>query len=184
MQAAVAPAWESKSDWDIYKAIAERVSELAKTHLPEPVRDVVMLPLQHDTPDELAQPEVRDWKTGRGRAIPGQTHAQVPRGQRATTLTSTSRWSRLGGEVAAERGVAAHGLTIPVADEYRRLAAAPPAAPGSAARVCPSLVEAREVAEAILALDPASNGELAHRAFEAEEHKTGVPLTDLADGTA
>ncbi len=41
---------------------------------------------------------------------------------------------------------------------------------------------AREVAEAILALDPASNGELAHRAFEAEEHKTGLNLSDLADG--
>ena len=32
-----------------------------------------MLPLQHDTPDELAQPEVRDWKTGEVDAIPGQT---------------------------------------------------------------------------------------------------------------
>jgi nitrate reductase alpha subunit len=29
------------------------------------------------------------------------------------------------------------------------------------------------VCEAILALDPASNGELAYRAFEAEEKKTG-----------
>ena len=80
MQAAVAPAWESKSDWDIYKAVAKKVSELAKTHLPEPVRDVVMLPLQHDTPDELAQPEVRDWKTGEVEADPRADHAQVPRG--------------------------------------------------------------------------------------------------------
>ena len=52
----------------------------------------------------------------------------------------------------------------------------------STGEVLPSLFEAREVAEAILALDPASNGELAHRAFEAEEHKTGLPLTDLAEG--
>ena len=44
MQAAVPPAWESKSDWEIYKAIAKKVSELAKVHLPETVQDVVMHP--------------------------------------------------------------------------------------------------------------------------------------------
>ena len=41
-----------------------------------------------------------------------------------------------------------------------------------------------ELAEAILALDPVSNGELAYRAFQAEEHKTGLDLSDLADGMA
>ena len=49
-------------------------------------------------------------------------------------------------------------------------------------QVYPSLVTARQVADAILALDPASNGELAYKAFEAEEHKTGLKLTDLAEG--
>jgi nitrate reductase / nitrite oxidoreductase, alpha subunit len=32
---------------------------------------------------------------------------------------------------------------------------------------------ALEVADTILRLDPVTNGELAYRAFEAEEHKTG-----------
>jgi nitrate reductase alpha subunit len=86
----------------------------------------------------------------------------------------------LGAGVAAN-GVAAHGLTIPVADEYARLTRRQPRQVNG--QTLPSLVQAREVAEAILALDPASNGELAHRAFEAEEHKTGVPLTDLAEGS-
>ena len=36
--------------------------------------------------------------------------------------------------------------------------------------------------EAILALDPSSNGELAHRAFQAEEAKTGLSLTHLGAG--
>ncbi len=84
------------------------------------------------------------------------------------------------GAGVATNGVAAHGLSIPVADEYDRLARRQPRQVNG--QTLPSLVEAREVAEAILALDPASNGELAHRAFEAEEHKTGVPLTDLAEG--
>ena len=37
--------------------------------------------------------------------------------------------------------------------------------------------------DAILRLDPVTNGELAYRAFEQEEHKTGRPLTHLAEGT-
>ncbi len=171
MQAAVAPAWESRSDWDIYKAVAKKVSELAKVHLPEPVRDVVMLPLQHDTPDELAQPEVVDWKLGEVEAIPGRTMPKF----RVVTRDYVHLYQQmisLGCEVA-EKGVSAHGLTIPVADEYDKLARRQPGPVNG--RVMPSLVEARQVAEAILALDPASNGELAYRAFQAEEHKTGVP---------
>ena len=46
---------ESKSDWDAFKAIAAKVSELSRIHLPAPVRDVVMTPLAHDTPAEMAQ---------------------------------------------------------------------------------------------------------------------------------
>jgi nitrate reductase alpha subunit len=180
MQAAVAPAWESKSDWDIYKAIAKRVSELARTHLPEPVRDVVMLPLQHDTPDEMAQLEVRDWWRGDARAdaIPGKTMPKF----RVVVRDYANLYEKMValGRDVEEKGVSMHGLAIPVADEYQRLLRRQPR--GANGQSLPSLFDAREVAEAILALDPASNGELAYRAFEAEEHKTGMPLTDLADG--
>ncbi|MCC6146728.1 MAG: nitrate reductase subunit alpha [Anaerolineaceae bacterium] len=178
LQAAVAPAWESKGDWDIYKAIAQSVSALAKTHLPDPVQDVVMLPLQHDTPDELAQPHVLDWKTGEVDAIPGKTMPKF----RVVTRDYTRLYEQmisLGAEIE-KAGVSAHGLTIPVGDEYQRLAQRQPHTMDG--KVLPSLYEARDVAEAILALDPVSNGELAHRAFEAEEHKTGLNLSDLAEG--
>jgi len=36
--AAVPPSWEAKPDWDIFKSLARKISELAKTHLPEPVK--------------------------------------------------------------------------------------------------------------------------------------------------
>jgi nitrate reductase alpha subunit len=178
MQAAVAPAWESKSDWEIYKAVAQKVSDLAKIHLPEPVKDIVMLPLQHDTPDELAQPKIQDWKTGEVEAIPGQSMPKF----RVVTRDYAHLYDQmtsLGHEVET-KGVFAHGLTIPVGDEYQHLMERQPRVVDGT--TYPSLSGAREVAEAILALDPASNGELAHRAFEAEEHKTGLNLSDLADG--
>ncbi len=178
MQAAIVPAWESRSDWDIFRAIARQVSGLAATHLPGPVRDVVMLPLAHDTPDELAQPRRVDWQAGEVEAIPGQTMPKF----RVITRDYVHLYDQLtclGPEVEA-KGLTMHGLTIPVADEYRQLAQCQPREFNG--RQYPSLLDARDVAEAILALDPASNGELAHRAFEAEEHKTGLKLTDLAEG--
>jgi nitrate reductase alpha subunit len=178
MQAAVPPAWESKSDWEIYKAIAQKVSELARTHLPAPVKDILMLPLQHDTPDELAQPEVKDWNNNGTEPIPGKTMPKFRVVER-DYVNLYERMISLGRGVE-ENGVSAHGLTIPVADMYKALSAHQPRRFGD--QLYPSLDEAVEVANAILYLDPASNGELAHRAFVAEEHKTGLSLTDLAEG--
>jgi nitrate reductase alpha subunit len=70
---AVQPLWESKSDWEIYKTIAKKFSELAATHLGTQ-KDLVLTPLMHDTPSELGQSSgVRDWKKGEVDAIPGKT---------------------------------------------------------------------------------------------------------------
>src|SRR5699024_9049457 len=64
-----------RSDWDIYKTIAKDFSELSKQHLPEPVKDVITMPLMHDSPGEIAKPigEVKDWYKGEVDAVPGQT---------------------------------------------------------------------------------------------------------------
>ncbi|MCL6525691.1 MAG: nitrate reductase subunit alpha [Thermaceae bacterium] len=177
MQAAVPPLWESKSDWDIYKAVAQKFSELAQTHLSKPVKDIVMIPLQHDTPDELAQPDDRDWKKGQVEPIPGKTLPKFRIVERQYPLVYEKMISL--GDTLEKNGVGMHGLTIPAADFYddlrqrqgRRLNG----------RMYPSLEDAKQVAEAILYLDPVSNGELAYRAFKDEEKKTGVKLSDLAE---
>ncbi len=176
MQAAVPPAWESRSDWQIFRSLADEVSRLASAHLPDPVEDVVMLPLQHDTPDELAQPTAADWRAGEVEAIPGQTMPKFRVVSRDYTKVG-ERMAELGPAVRAN-GVAAHGLKIPVEDMYDELVRRQ----GRQAEGTPSLAIDRQVCEAILALDPASNGELAYRAFEAEEKKTGRALRHLGDG--
>ena len=57
------PPWESRTNWEQFKAIAEKFSELAAIHLGE-MKDLVATPLMHDSPGEIAQPEVMDWKKG------------------------------------------------------------------------------------------------------------------------
>ncbi|WP_328500916.1 molybdopterin-dependent oxidoreductase [Streptomyces sp. NBC_00457] len=62
------------TDFDTFKALAERLSELAVGHLGVR-KDLVASPLQHDTPGEIAQPGgvVRDWKRGECDPVPGRT---------------------------------------------------------------------------------------------------------------
>ena len=52
---AIDPPWESRSDFDAFHTIARVFSRLAETHLGVR-RDVVMMPMQHDTPGETAYP--------------------------------------------------------------------------------------------------------------------------------
>jgi nitrate reductase alpha subunit len=80
-----------------------------------------------------------------------------------------------------KNGVAAHGLKIPVADHYHALAQEQGRL--FEGQTYPSLEEPLQVVDAILRLDPVTNGELAYRAFVEEEHKTGRSLTHLAEGT-
>ncbi len=183
MQAAVRPSWESKSDWAIYKAIAHKVSELSEAHMPEPVKDIVMLPLQHDTVDEISQTDTRDWTKGEVEGIPGKTMPKF----RIVERDYPGLYERMVslGRGIEKNGVGAHGIKFPADDFYRQLIDRQPRDIGVEAlngRPYPSLEFDREVCEAILHLDPASNGELAYRAFEAEGAKTGLDLVDLAEG--
>jgi nitrate reductase alpha subunit len=70
---AVDPAWESRSDWEIYKGLAKKFSELCPGHL-DKEKDVVASPILHDTPGEMAQAtDVKAWFNDECEAIPGKT---------------------------------------------------------------------------------------------------------------
>ncbi len=73
LSAAIDPVWETKSDWNIYKLIANKFQKLVVGHLGVE-KDVVLVPLLHDTPSEMGQSlDVKDWKYGECDAIPGKT---------------------------------------------------------------------------------------------------------------
>ena len=175
---AVPPCWESKSDWDIFKAVAQKVSELAQTHLPEPVRDLVAAPLQHDTPAEMSQAEIKDWSKGECEAIPGVTMPRLIVVER-NYVDLHKRYISLGASVR-EGGIGGHGIRWQVDDLYDELLDSRPAETWDGASY-PSLDDAQDAANVILHLAPETNGESAYRAFKAEEEKVGLPLADLAE---
>jgi nitrate reductase alpha subunit len=178
LSAAVAPCWESKSDWEIFKAIAGKVSELARTHFPQPVRELVAVPLQHDTPAELAQPEIKDWAKGECDPIPGKTMPNLVVVER-DYVNLLNRFVSFG-PVAQKQGIGAHGISWAIDDAYEEMVKTQPTEEWNG-RKYPSVNDAVDAANLILRLAPETNGEMAYRAFRHEEERVGLPLTDLVE---
>ncbi len=180
LQPAVPPCWESRSDWRIFSEIAEHTAALAAEVAPGVHRDLVVTPLLHDTPGEIAQPEVRDWAAGECEPIPGRTMPNIAVVER--DYAGLHRRFRSLGPRFRDDGLAMHGTRYRVDDFYDRYLETAPTEEWGGRRY-PSLARARQVCEAILHFAAETNGELAHRAFEAESAKTGRDHTHLAAGT-
>ncbi|MBI2860130.1 MAG: nitrate reductase subunit alpha [Chloroflexi bacterium] len=178
LSAAVTPCWESKSDWEIFRSLAQKVSEVARTHFPEPVKEVVCTPLQHDTADEIAQPHIKDWKKGECEAIPGKTmpHIRVVQRDYANLYQRFISF----GPMARQNGIGAHGVRWGIQDFYDRMLQTHPTQQWNGSTY-PSLYQPKEAANVILYLAPEVNGEVAYRAFQEHEKRVGLPLADLAE---
>ncbi|MDV6378857.1 nitrate reductase subunit alpha [Sporosarcina sp. GW1-11] len=178
---AVNPLWESRSDWDIYRTIAETFSELAKTHLPGIYKDLVTSPLAHDSIQEIAQPfgEVRDWSKGEIEAIPGKTMPGMTIVERDYTKVY-DKYITLGPLLSTGK-TGAHGVNFSVAEEYEMMKRINGVYDDDTVKNgLPKLFTAKHAAEAMLTLSSATNGRVSQRAFEAAEQDTGVELKDIS----
>ena len=176
---AIAPPWQTRTDFDAFTAIAREFSRLAGEHLGTRT-DVVSAPLMHDTPDELAQPggTVRDWTRGECEPVPGITMPRLVTVERDYPATA-EKMAALG-PLADSLGTSVKGVTwVPAAAvEYLRQANGTVRAGVGDGR--PSLARDVQMAEAILALSGTTNGQVALQGWQALEERTGVPLADLA----
>jgi nitrate reductase alpha subunit len=179
LQEVVPPCWESKTDWDIFKDIAKKVSELAENHFPDRVQDIVSPPLLHDTPDELAQREIKDWAKGECEPIPGKTMPKLIIVER-DYKNLYKRFISFG-PLAKNMGIGAHGISWKIDDLYEELLKNYPVEEWGGERY-PSLKKDVDAANVILYLAPETNGVVSYRAFQVEEEKVGLPLKDLVEG--
>ena len=182
LSAAVAPVWESKSDWDIFKLIAKATSDCAKKHFPGVHRDIVATPLSHDTVDEITQPVIKDWYRGECEAIPGKTMHKLGVVERDYTKLY-EKYITLG-EGVRKNGLGGHGNHYTCEAEYDQLVTSnhfPKEVVDG--KVYPSLREDNQAANVLLHLSTLTNGELNLRAYRNMEKKTGLPLADLGAGS-
>ncbi len=177
---AVPPCWEAKSDWDIFKLISKNFSTMAEKHLPGKTKDIVAVPLAHDTPAEMSQPEMKNWIDGEIEAIPGKTMPDFKVVERDYTRLHDQFCSY--GRNVRENGLGAHGTHYAVDDVYDEALATMPVHRFDG-ETYPSLVRAEYAADLVLRFATVTNGELAHRSYENMEKRTGLELTDLAAGS-
>lgn len=178
LSAAVDPAWESKSDWEIYKGIAKTFSELCVGHLGQET-DVVTLPVQHDSPAELAQAfDVKDWKKGECELIPGKTAPHIIVVERDYPATY-ERFTSLG-PLMDKLGNGGKGIgwnTQTEVDFLKQLNYVKADGPAAGR---PNIDSAIDAAEVILSLAPETNGQVAVKAWQALSEITGRDHTHLA----
>ncbi|MFG1993163.1 nitrate reductase subunit alpha [Actinoplanes sp. NPDC048988] len=173
---AVEPPAGARTDYDAFLALADKVSDLAETHLGVR-RDVLAVPLQHDTPDELAMPggRVRDWKRGECEPVPGRTMPKLVEIER--DYTAIGRKMRTVGPLLDSAGTTTKAITVDVTPEIAYLKHQNGVIDGR-----PSLATADRMCEAILALSGTTNGRVAAAGFAALEKRTGQQFLDLIEG--
>ncbi|MFI9507822.1 nitrate reductase subunit alpha [Nocardia sp. NPDC052566] len=176
---AIAPPWEARTDFDAFHRLARGFSWLAEKHLGTR-KDVVAVPLQHDSPDALAQAggRVLDWKAGECEPIPGRTMPKLVVVERDYAKIA-EKMAALG-PLVDSLGVTTKGVTTHPDVEVGYLAGVNGTVVSGVAQGRPSLAKDTHAAETILALSGTTNGRLAVEGFEALERRTGTRLADLA----
>jgi nitrate reductase alpha subunit len=176
---AIAPPWQTRTDWDAFMAIAKAFSALAATHLGTRT-DVVAAPLLHDTPDELANPHgrVADWKAGECEPVPGRTMPKLVAVQR--DYAAIAEKMAAVGPLLDTLGASTKGVTFQVGREIEYLRQKNGSVRGGVADGRPSIARDVQACEAILALSGTTNGHLATQGFRTLEERTGMRLADLA----
>ena len=176
---AVDPAWESRSDWDIYKGLAKVYSELCEGHLGTET-DIVALPILHDTPAELGQAlDVKDWKKGECDPVPGKTmpsYIEVERNYPDTYKKFTSL-----GPLMSKVGNGGKGIAWNTEDEVKLLEGLNRVVTeAGVSQGLPRIESDIDAAEVVLSLAPETNGQVAVKAWQALGQITGRDHTHLA----
>jgi nitrate reductase alpha subunit len=179
LSAAVDPVWESKSDGEIYKGIAKKFSEVAPEVLGEE-EDVVLVPILHDTPGEIAQAmDVADWSKDEIEALPGKTMPQIAIVQRDYP-NLYKRFTALG-PLMDKLGNGGKGIAWNTETEVEHLkelnGVHTEDGPTKGMARIDSDIDATEV---ILMLAPETNGEVAVKAWNSLSEFTGREHAHLA----
>jgi nitrate reductase alpha subunit len=179
LSTAVDPAWQARSDWEIYKGFAKRFSEVCVGHLGVE-KEVVLTPLMHDTPGELAQAfDVKDWKKGECELIPGKTAPQITVVERDYPATH-ARFTALG-PLMEKLGNGGKGIGWNTAEEVRQLAELNGKVHAEGpTKGMPKIETDIDATEVILMLAPETNGHVAVKAWEALSKFTGREHAHLA----
>ncbi|QSO45579.1 nitrate reductase subunit alpha [Alicyclobacillus mengziensis] len=178
---AITHPWETRSDWDAFRAIARTFSDLAKDHLPA-MDDIVLRSLGHDAPTEISAVggKVLDWRNGEVEAIPGKTMPDFSIVRR--DFPNVYHQMTTLGPLAQEQ-ISSKGISFPGDKAYQEILEK--VGPSKAEGVFhgrPSLEHDQQVVEAILTYSGASNGHRSVDGWKALGEMTGIHLSAISEG--
>ncbi len=179
LSTAVDPAWSARSDWDIYKGFAKKFSELCPGQLGVE-RELVLSPLAHDSPAELAQPfGVSDWTRGECDLIPGKTGPQMTVVERDYPNVY-KRFTALG-PLMDKLGNGGKGINWDTQLEVTQLGQlnGVVSEPG-VTQGMPKIDSDIDACEVVLHMAPETNGHVAVKAWESLSKQTGRDHKHLA----
>ncbi|MEG2153832.1 MAG: nitrate reductase subunit alpha [Burkholderiaceae bacterium] len=168
---AVDPAWDAKSDFDIFLRLSAKVSELARDLPVE--QDLVLTPLGHDSPHELGQAlGVADWKRGEVDLIPGKTAPAMTVVER--DYANLHRKFTSIGPLLEKLGITSKGLHWTVTAELTELAADNGVVTeAGVSHGLPRISTDIDAANMILALSPETHGAVSVRSWETFQQLSG-----------
>lgn len=172
---AIAPPWQTKTDFELFGLMAQRFSEYAGDHLGVR-RDLVATPLQHDTPDVMATPHGRVTDAP---LVPGVTMPKLAVVERDYP-NLFDKWRSLG-PLSEKLGLTTKGITYHAEPEIEKLKHLNGTVPSGPCAGAVRLDTDRRACELILALSGTSNGRLATQGFKQLEEHTGQKLAFLAE---
>ena len=179
LSAAVDPAWQARSDWEIFKGVARSFSACAKGHLGVE-KDLVLTPIMHDTPGELAQPFLpKEWKKGECEAVPGKTMPAMTVVER--DYPNTYRKFTALGPLMTKVGNGGKGIAWNTEDEVKFLKQLNGEVREEGVTKGLAKIESDiDAAEVVLSLAPETNGHVAVKAWAALSKATGRDHSHLA----
>ncbi len=179
LSAAIDPVWESRSDWEIFKGVAKKFSEMSQGALGVE-RDLVLTPILHDTPAELAQAtEVRDWKRGQCEPVLGRTMPNMTVVER--DYPSTYKKFTALGPLLSKLGNGGKGISWDTREEVEFLGRLNgKVREDGVSQGLPRIETDIDATEVVLALAPETNGRVAAKAWSALSAVTGRRHEHLA----
>lgn len=177
---AIDPPWETRTDWDIFMRIADSFSRMGATHLGTR-KDVVAVPLMHDTPDELAQlgAPLQDWTTGECAPEPGRTMPRLVIVERDYGAIRAKLGSL--GPLSVKVGTGFKGTVWTPDVEEAELGKRHGIVQDGPTAGRPVMERASQACETMLAFSGVSNGRVGVLGFKHLEQRVGLPLADLAE---
>ena len=177
---AVQPLWESKTDWEIYKLLAKRFSEIGGLPGQAPRPGAGSLDARHPGRTGPAL-RAQDWKLGECDLVPGKTAPNMVVVER--DYNDIYRKFTSVGPLLDKLGNGGKGINWNTEHEVRELAGINDSVsePG-VSQGRPRLDTAIDAAEMILTFAPETNGHVSVKAWEALSKITGREHAHLAIG--